>query len=54
MACRSPSPAPSAASPLGPVLWPAKLLPQAGSSAMAAGAGSWARRRWPSGSWLSE
>lgn len=54
MACRSSSPAPSAASPLGLALWLGKLLPQAGSSAMATGAGSWARRRWPSGSWLSE
>ena len=57
MACRSPSSpgfAPtrtlSSTAPVGLVLWPAKVLPQAGGFEMPSGAGSWARRPGTSGS----
>ena len=57
MACRSPTnpwlcphPNPQQHGPVGLVLRPAKVLPEAGGFVTPSGAGSWARRPWTSGS----
>lgn len=45
-----PTPTLSSTAPVGLVLWPAKVLPQAGGFATPSGAGSRARRPWTFGS----